>query len=279
MQKNTLIPWRLGFLTKILFDRQFWSRYFEELSPHGKFSAIVIMMRCFMRYSNPNRVKAKAINIQVAGLGNLPVYTFSDYFHFLEIFVMRSYDMDGFAPPTVVFDVGANVGMFTLRTRKIYPDAEISAFEPVKSNFQRLEENVAGKADNIILHNFAVSAQDGTAEIFLHPVNSGAHSLFATQVYDDAEQETIQIRDINPLIAAKKDGVDLLKLDCEGAEFDIVMGLTPESASKISRIIIETTFGLYSRDDMLGKLTDLGFNHYRQNGLLVAQNPNRPGDK
>lgn len=199
------------------------------------------------------------------------MYTFSDFSHFLEIFVFRTYDLEDIEPPRTVFDVGANVGMFVLRIKKLYPDAEISAFEPVLSNFNRLQENLHGRMTDVTLHNFAVSDKDGSADIFLHPVNSGAHSLFSSQVGEDVEKETIQLRDINPLISQTSAGVDLLKLDCEGAEFEIVMGLSRENAQRVNRIVIEPTFELYSREKLLNQLTALGFEHFFAHGLLIAQ--------
>ncbi len=271
MKKRRLIPWRLGFLGSIIVDGQFWRRYFEELAQHGKVEAVFILLRSFSRYSNPKYVKTKPINIDICDVGTIPLYTFSDFSHFLELFVFRTYGLEDMEPPRTVFDVGANVGMFVLRIKKLYPKAEVVAFEPVRSNFKRLQENLLGRMDGVTLHNFAVSNKDGTADIYLHPINSGAHSLFASQVGDDVEKETIQIRDINPFILGISNGVDLLKLDCEGAEFEIIMGLTHENAQRINRIVIEPTSGLYDREKMLDQLIALGFTHYFAHGLLIAQ--------
>ena len=54
--------------------------------------------------------------------------------------------------------------------------------------------------------------------------------------------------------------VDLLKLDCEGAEFDILMSLRMADARKIRRIIVETTSDLYDVDQ-LNAITHLGLHH------------------
>lgn len=266
-----IIPWRLKFLARILFKQKFWTRYFEELKPHGKLGALSIFIRSYFLYSNPNKAKPRSSRIQVAGLGVLSIYTFSDFFHFLEVFVERTYDMDDLSTPKTIFDVGANVGMFSLRARKLYPESKIWSFEPVSSNFQKLTENVVGHKDHITPCHFAVGAKNDAVDIHLHPVNSGAHSLFSQQVEDSFEKETIQIRDINELLEELDGQLDLLKLDCEGAEIDIVTGLRPELAQKIRRIIIETTYGLYTREEMLDGLERIGFSHRVSNGLLVSE--------
>jgi hypothetical protein len=64
--------------------------------------------------------------------------------------------------------------------------------------------------------------------------------------------------------------VDLLKLDCEGAEFDILMGMAVSEARRIRRIIVETTSGLYDVDQLDGQMTSLGYHHQPpRDGLRV----------
>lgn len=265
-----IIPWRLRFLTQTFFSRTFWNDYFEETAPQGRLGALMVWLRCFLRYSNPNKPRGSAIRLHVAQLGVIPLYTFSDFYHFLEIFVLRTYDLPLSCPPTHIIDVGANVGMFSLRYKKLYPEAHITAYEPVAFNYRRLLENIEPVANGITPKNLGVSDAGGKADIFLHPVNSGAHSLITSENPEQAEKETIELVSIADIMDALPAPIDLLKLDCEGAEFDIVMALRPQDAEQIGTIILEPMFNLYSREDMLGKLDGLGFQHQFQKGLLIA---------
>jgi len=208
--------------------------------------------------------------LKVAALGEIPIYTFSDFFHFLEIFVLRTYDMNLQKAPKRILDIGANVGMYSLRCIKLYPESQILAFEPVASNFQRLRENMAGKGKRGCLRNQGVSNKSGSAEIHLHPVNSGAHSLFALSDAKGAQKETIQLVNINDIVTEINAPIDVMKLDCEGAEEAIIMGLSKQNAARIGAMVIEPMFGLYARETFLERLSELGFEHHFQNGLLVA---------
>lgn len=271
MNSKPIIPWRLKFFARIILSVSFWRKYLEETAPHGFLGSIWLFIRCYFLYSNPNKVSRKALKLHINQLGTIPIYTFSDFFHFLEIFVLRNYDIELTETPKTVLDIGANVGMYTLRCSKQFRGAQITAFEPVQSNYKRLEENLSEIKHNAHIQNLAVGKDDGEATIYLHPVNSGAHSLYSEQVEEAEEKEIIKIRGINKVVSEHKDAIDLMKLDCEGAEYDIVMAMSPNSAKRVSTIIIETTFGLYDETEFLDRLTELGYNYNRQNDLLVAQ--------
>src|SRR5688572_23668070 len=48
--------------------------------------------------------------------------------------------------PTVIFDVGANVGKWSVEAHKLFTRSTIFAFEPIPEVFSRLKENVSSKA-------------------------------------------------------------------------------------------------------------------------------------
>ncbi len=274
MQFKSIIPWRLKFLASILFSWRFWERYFQETKPMGRVRALALFVKCFFLLSNPTKVDKKAGILKVRDLGDVSIYAFSDFYIFLEIFVLRTYALETLTPPNRIIDIGANIGMFSLRCRQLFPKAHIRSFEPVASNFIRLQENLAGKMDNVSLNNCGVSDHRGTADIFLHPMNSGGHSLFSIENTKATEKETIQLVDVNDIFDQTSEPIDILKLDCEGAEQTILAGLSLENAARIKTILIEPMFGLYDKDTFLTRLEDLGFKYHFSNDLLVAVNQN-----
>ena len=62
-----------------------------------------------------------------------------------------------------VFDVGANVGVWTVLMSKLNPSARIHSFEPNSATFNLLEVNVKeNSCGNVALINAAASDQEGT---------------------------------------------------------------------------------------------------------------------
>lgn len=268
-----MLPWRIKFLARHFFDREFWVRLFEETDGMPRPKLLVRSVRLLLRRANPSGKKQQPIELHLSGLGVVPFYDFSDFFHFLEIFVLRVYDVDLPGPPQKIVDVGANVGTFTLRYRKLFPAAQFTCFEPVAANFGRLQENLQCHMSNVVLRPEAVSDRAGTTDIHLHPANSGSHSLFSEQVPAGALRETIALVEVNAEVEAHDGQINLLKLDCEGAENSIILGMSEQAAAKIDAMVIETTFGLYDKEPFLERLEKLGFQWRNQNALLVAYRP------
>jgi hypothetical protein len=94
----------------------------------------------------------------------------------------------------------------------------------------------------------------------------GGHSFYATEAFN-TDYVDVEVIDLSSILDALEREVDLLKLDCEGAEFDILMGLSASDARQIRRIIIETTSGLYDLGQLNAQMTSLGYHHEPRNGL------------
>lgn len=182
-----------------------------------------------------------------------------------EIFVDRCYDVD--LPSSAhIMDIGANTGLFALRMKQLHPAASITCFEPYPPNFVELERTVA---DN---HLYgvravpkAVGARAGKANLYVHRRNIGGHSLYPSVA---SSKNAIEV-EIVPLGAVVYHHVDLLKLDCEGAEYDILMSMTPEQAALIDRIIIEPTPKLYDVKVLLRHMESCGYAVEWRRGLCL----------
>jgi FkbM family methyltransferase len=123
--------------------------------------------------------------------------------------------------PRIIFDVGANIGQKSLCMSKMWPDANIHAFEPVAKTFQALCQNVA-KKQKIRPWNLAVSDSIGTAEIFLDEHYSELSSMNKPS---GGRSERINITTLDAFRADHAvSQVDLMKIDTEGHEESVLRG-------------------------------------------------------
>lgn len=127
--------------------------------------------------------------------------------------------------PSVIIDGGANIGGYSLVTNQLMPNALIYSFEPVKSTFEKLKENVKG-FNNIIPIEKGLYNKNCTKEINIF--TSDTHSsLFDIQglSYKPIQKQTIALIKGDDFIDNYKiSEIDLLKIDVEGAEYDVLQG-------------------------------------------------------
>lgn len=155
-----------------------------------------------------------------------------------EIFAERQYAIDAPLPERpVIVDAGANIGVTALWFLSRYPGARLHAFEPEPENFRLLEANFGGDPD-VVLNRAGLLREPGVARFHLSP-HAPMHSFRADA--DAGAGESIEV-DAFPLGAYLRDReiarVDLLKLDVEGSELDVLVGLGDEVA-RVGRIVGE----------------------------------------
>jgi len=144
-------------------------------------------------------------------------------------------------PNPVVVDVGAHIGLFSLKARALWPTARIFAFEPVPATFALLSANLETNGAHVAAFNLAVSGPgQETMTLQLDPWgNSGAASSQYASVLPFHAQ--VEVRTTSLPVFLDKQGigrVDLLKLDCEGAEYDILNDL-PDLSERVGHLRVE----------------------------------------
>ncbi len=112
-------------------------------------------------------------------------------------------------------DVGANVGYASLYFARIFPTATIEAFEPHPVHIEMIRGHLALNhlEDRVKLHPFGVGVL--SAPGFMSDAGS------CSSVSGDDGTIPVRIEDFFDLVGDQP--VDFLKLDCEGAEYDILM--------------------------------------------------------
>lgn len=134
--------------------------------------------------------------------------------------IKHDYKLDGLNLEGVVIDIGAHKGLVSCYIAKKYPKVKVYAYEPVKENYEALLKHIKlNGLDNIIPHNLAVTKDGRDVEIFTDPQNnSGGSTLYGSGNVQKVKSTTLE--DI--FKTYKIDTLDLLKIDCEGAEFEIL---------------------------------------------------------
>jgi FkbM family methyltransferase len=134
----------------------------------------------------------------------------------------------------VVIDIGGNVGCVSIYLAKKYPNIKIYSYEAHPVNYECLLENIRlNDVNNVIPFNYAVLNQSGSkVNITLDLGNTGSSSLYVNNEVNSFDVETISFDDIIETNNIEK--IKLLKIDCEGAEYEII-----EASQKLKEIEIE----------------------------------------
>lgn len=157
---------------------------------------------------------------------------------FHRIFARDEYRLDGVAPGAwdTVVDVGAHIGIFAVRVAPLA--RRVLCYEPDPGNHALLSENT-GRLGNVVAFRKALAAGIGTAALFVSP-NPSAHSLCPEGGGCGGESVTVETVSLESVFAEHGIGrCDLLKLDCEGAEYDVLYATPAALWRGIERVAME----------------------------------------
>lgn len=153
---------------------------------------------------------------------------------------LRRHTIRGTIP--VVFDIGANAGLYTAEVLKDFGDkVEIHAFEPLKEAFAALSANMKHHT-NVRAYNFGFGESERETSIYSNNPSSPLASCFNRRVahlgIEMKYSETIELKRLD--IFCSKHGIrqiDLLKIDVEGGELAVLKGTGSLLASGAIRLI------------------------------------------
>jgi FkbM family methyltransferase len=141
---------------------------------------------------------------------------------FREIFLEDHYPKDLLRGARTIVDVGANIGLFSYYARLQSPTAVIHAFEADPFTFALLSRNVS--KHSIHCHHAALASKDGEVDFYSSHV-SGWSSAFQTRGAVNAERVKVRSMRMSQFLRAEGiSHIDFLKVDVEGAEYDILLG-------------------------------------------------------
>jgi natural product biosynthesis luciferase-like monooxygenase protein/FkbM family methyltransferase len=229
-----------------------------------------------------------------------------------EVYLKHGITLDDGA---VVFDVGANIGLFTLFASRKCPTAQIYAFEPLPPSFELLRANVARYEIDAHLFNYGLSESSATANFVFYPKAAGLSGYAANRAGDKdntraivldwihntarsheedllpqtqldelldeylrTETYSCEVKTLSEVIHQHNiEDIDLLKIDVEGSEFDVLSGIGEEDWPRIKQIVME----VHSRSIVQSIVTLLeahGFEFVVDDSMVVASNGNSNGN-
>jgi FkbM family methyltransferase len=179
-----------------------------------------------------------------------------DLGHILEIFESSTYLQD--LKDSTIIDVGASTAdssvYFAVKGAKV-----VFGLEPMKESFDiaTYNVNINNLESKVHLINAALSYKTGRVEMIVSSQNPNANSINPTEtvraggINFDSKRvvETISLKDIVSQFSLIK--IDLLKMDCEGCEYEVLQGLDEETYSRIDSIILEFHDGIKFLADLL----------------------------
>lgn len=158
-----------------------------------------------------------------------------------EIYFRYDYEPRGFEvkPGYTVVDIGANVGVFTVRAARVA--SRVVAIEASALNASFLRRNVENnRLTNVTVVNKGVASTCGKMKLYSAPT-SGGNTLLNSEVSGTEttfeEIDTAPLGDI--LTDCRVEIIDLLKMDCEGAEGIILPALDRSIFYRVERIVME----------------------------------------
>lgn len=140
-----------------------------------------------------------------------------------EIYIDRVYErLRGVKKGDVVIDIGAHVGIFTLRASRRAANGLVVAIEPHPLNYKLLVENVRrNELKNVVTLNMALSSYDGVTKLYISD-QSGRHS---TARHFTGKYVEVIVKKLDSVLKdLKLEGVNMIKIDVEGDELRVLKG-------------------------------------------------------
>lgn len=243
-------------------------------------------IRLFKHIQNPyeylfHKGKIKFRPLQFTTKPNPVIFNVPEsvYQVFKEIFMSDVYEIvdlvNKLPVSPLVIDIGANVGFFDFLLLSKLDTAIIHSYEPVKSNIEKLQETIKANPSikkNIFINQLAVT---GNAKEYLELFSENTQdNQVVASVFSDFNPnnvKSIRVPCITLTDIIKNNGfnkIDLLKMDCEGSEFDIIYNTNPDLIKLIDKMVIE----IHDIDSEDNNVTYFS-NYLKKLGFIVKHQP------
>lgn len=186
-----------------------------------------------------------------------------------ETFLDRFYERYGVrvGEGWVVIDIGGGIGDFTTFAGRAHPSNRVFAFEPTPDSFNLLERNLAqNQVTNARAFPQAIWSEAGSLWM---DTTAGEPGQYISHAENDPTRKDTQPAGVNvPCIPLSQafdelaiDQCDLLKMDCEGAEYAILFKTPGNLLKRIRRIVMEYHDNVteFSHEDLAKFLQAHGF--------------------
>lgn len=167
---------------------------------------------------------------------------------FQEIFVGDCYKFVPQTPEPTIVDCGANIGLSCLYYNRMYPKSRVIAFEADPKIFPVLKRNLRDNhVNNVELLDKAVWINDGDVDFSIEGADGG--SIYGSK--NVIKVKCVRLKDV----LAKYSLIDFLKIDIEGAEYEVVEDCK-DSLGNVENIFIEY-HSWSGKDQKLGEILSI----------------------
>lgn len=160
-----------------------------------------------------------------------------------------------------IIDIGAHIGVYSLQMERLNPNAKVIAVEACMETYQVMLHNLELNKSKVIPIHLAVSGEDKPVKLFYDKESWGHSTIFDS---DNGFEEVNSITLSDLFESNKLNECDLIKFNCEGAEFEILLSLDsiePLTRTKSLIILYHSDLTKMSHELILDRLRDLGFKY------------------
>lgn len=169
---------------------------------------------------------------------------------FKEIFMADVYNIDKLMSvlpdDPIVIDIGANAGFFDILLLSKTKNAQIYAYEPLSSNIERMRSVASSNRrfdKSVTISSFAVTGAP-CEMLRLYAQDTEDNQVVASSLkgfnINNTRELWIPAVTLSKIVSAIPGlGIDLLKMDCEGSEYDIILNTPPDIVRRIERMLVE----------------------------------------
>lgn len=256
------------------------------------FNKILILYRFLFARKAFFRLNKALYYMSLSGLG---VLNYESLKVSGEAFMLKNIILGFRNKHAIIFDIGANIGDYSKEVLNLASNLTIFAFEPHPLNYKKLLDNI--DADNVFCFNVGVGNENGEMSLYDYADNDGSsHASLYKAVIEDihhgkAIEHKVKIIKLSDFVIEHGiDFIDLLKIDTEGNEMKVLLGLKDFIAegkigaihfefnemNVISKVFFKDYFELLSNYDLYRLLPNsmVPIKHYNaiDNEIFAYQN-------
>lgn len=173
----------------------------------------------------------------------------------------------------VIFDIGANTGVYTLVSKSVNPHASVFAFEPIPRVYEKLLTNI--QLNNFDVHAYPMAISSSTGEGFFY--DSGNEHLLSVTINREENgrgvKQAVQLETLDHYAEIHNiKQIDLVKIDVETHEPDVIAGFKNGLSKWKPTLLIEILSDEVA-DDLQPMFDGLGYHYYNidERGAIIRQ--------
>ena len=192
---------------------------------------------------------------------------------------------EGMKDAEAFLDIGSNIGIYAMTIAQAFPDKKVTAIEPLKDNFNLLNDNILlNKLLNVKTHNAVVTnSSEASIPFYPNPIHDGGGSTIQTDTYRtgdvliDAGRYKEQNSAFEPEVTIANLRVDdlvqsrsVLKVDVEGAEVSVLESARNSLSNGLVDLVIVEVLD-ETIDGVISLLNELQFECFAEDSSAPLQ--------